>query len=142
VEDHNSRVRAGRGVNYGCDEPPCQRRSASQTRETGDAEIKRRPRAESYGPRITERDLRHGVVQCNHCNCSPFHSARFECVKRHSGMLCAYLIFVGAMKYFGGHMAKMIEFYIPQSFRKVSRWFPPAERGKVLAFPLVERKSA
>jgi hypothetical protein len=57
-------------------------------------------------------------------------------------MLCAYLIFVGAMKYFGGHMAKMIEFYIPQSFRKVSKWFPPAERGKVLAFPLVVRKSA
>jgi len=62
--------------------------------------------------------------------------------KAHSGMLCAYLIFVGAMKYFGGHMAKIIEFYIPQSFRKVSKWFPPAERGKVLAFPLVVRKSA
>jgi hypothetical protein len=49
---------------------------------------------------------------------------------------------VGAMNYFGGHMAKMIEFYIPQSFRKVSKWFPPAERGKVLAFPLAVRKSA
>jgi len=49
---------------------------------------------------------------------------------------------VGAMKYFGGHMAKIIEFYIPQSFRKVSKWFPPAERGKVLAFPLAVRKSA
>jgi hypothetical protein len=46
------------------------------------------------------------------------------------------------MKYFGGHMAKTIEFYIPQSFRKVSKWFPPAERGKVLAFPLAVRKSA
>jgi hypothetical protein len=49
---------------------------------------------------------------------------------------------VGAMKYFGGHMAKIIEFYIPPSFRKVSKWFPPAERGKVLAFPLAVRKSA
>ena len=49
---------------------------------------------------------------------------------------------VGAMKYFGGHMAKIIEFYIPQSFRKVSKWLPPAERGKVLAFPLAVRKSA
>jgi hypothetical protein len=28
-------------------------------------------------------------------------------------------------------MAKIIEFYIPQSFRKVSKWVPPAERGKV-----------
>jgi len=46
------------------------------------------------------------------------------------------------MKYFGGHMAKIIEFYIPQSLRKVSKWFPPAERGKVLAFPLAVRKSA
>ena len=39
-------------------------------------------------------------------------------------------------------MAKIIEFYIPQSFRKVSKWFPPAVRGKVLAFPMAERKSA
>ncbi len=35
-------------------------------------------------------------------------------------------------------MAKIVEFYIPQSFRKVSKWFPPAERGKVLAFRLNE----
>jgi len=47
-----------------------------------------------------------------------------------------------AMKYFGGHMAKIIEFYIPQSFRKVSRWFPPSQAGKVLGFPLPVRKSA
>jgi hypothetical protein len=39
-------------------------------------------------------------------------------------------------------MAKIIEFYIPQRFRKVSNWFPSAERGKVLAFPQAVRKSA
>lgn len=39
-------------------------------------------------------------------------------------------------------MAKMIEFYIPQSFRKVSKWLPPDERGKLLEFPVAERKSA
>jgi hypothetical protein len=39
-------------------------------------------------------------------------------------------------------MAKIIEFYIPQGFRKVSKWLTPAERGKVLAFPQVVRKSA
>jgi len=39
-------------------------------------------------------------------------------------------------------MAKIIEFYMPQRFRKVSKWLPPAERGKVLAFPLAVRKSA
>jgi len=39
-------------------------------------------------------------------------------------------------------MAKIIEFYIPQSFRKVSKWLPPNERGKVLEFPMAVRKSA
>jgi hypothetical protein len=39
-------------------------------------------------------------------------------------------------------MAKIIEFYIPEGFRKVSKWLPPDERGKVLAFPQVVRKSA
>jgi hypothetical protein len=39
-------------------------------------------------------------------------------------------------------MAKIIEFYVPQNFHKASKWFPQAERGKVLAFPLVGRKSA
>ncbi len=39
-------------------------------------------------------------------------------------------------------MAKIIEFYIPQSFRKVSQWLPPNERGKVLEFPVAVRKSA
>src|SRR4029077_12020833 len=91
---------------------------------------------------LTERDLRCEAVQCTHCNGSQFPSARFESVKRHFGMWRAFLMFVGAMKCFGGHMAKIIEFYIPQRFRKVSKWFPPAERGKVLAFPLAVRKSA
>jgi len=39
-------------------------------------------------------------------------------------------------------MAKIIEFYIPQSFRKVSRWSPPTERGKLLEFQVPVRKSA
>jgi hypothetical protein len=63
-------------------------------------------------------------------------------VKRHFGHVACLSHVVGAMKCFGGYMAKIIEFYIPQSFRKVSRWFPPAERGKVLAFPLAVQKSA
>ena len=60
----------------------------------------------------------------------------------HFGIWRAFVMLPEAMKYFGGHMAKIIEFYIPQSFRKVSKWLPPAERGKVLAFPEVVRKSA
>ena len=39
-------------------------------------------------------------------------------------------------------MAKIIEFYIPQSFRKVSTWLPQNERGKVLEFPMAARQSA
>ena len=39
-------------------------------------------------------------------------------------------------------MAKIIEFYIPQTFRKVSKWLPPDDRGKVLPFLQVVRKSA
>jgi len=39
-------------------------------------------------------------------------------------------------------MAKIIEFYIPQSFRKVSKWLPPNEHGKLLEFPVAVRKSA
>ncbi|MCU1301824.1 MAG: hypothetical protein JWQ87_2108 [Candidatus Sulfotelmatobacter sp.] len=39
-------------------------------------------------------------------------------------------------------MAKVIEFYIPQSFRKVAKWLPPDKRGKLLEFPLAVRKSA
>jgi hypothetical protein len=45
-------------------------------------------------------------------------------------------------EYFGGRMAKIIEFYIPRSFRKVSKWLPPNERGKVLEFPMAVRQSA
>jgi hypothetical protein len=44
--------------------------------------------------------------------------------------------------HFGGCMAKIIEFYIPQSFRKVSKWLPPNEHGKLLEFPVAVRKSA
>jgi len=39
-------------------------------------------------------------------------------------------------------MAKIIEFYIPQSFRKVSKWLPNSERGKLLEFPMAIQKSA
>jgi hypothetical protein len=47
-----------------------------------------------------------------------------------------------AQRCIGGCMAKIIEFYIPQSFRKVSKCLPPNERGKVLEFPMAVRKSA
>lgn len=39
-------------------------------------------------------------------------------------------------------MKKIIEFYIPQGFRKVSRSLPPTECGKLLEFQVPVRKSA
>lgn len=39
-------------------------------------------------------------------------------------------------------MAKIIEFYIPQSYRKVSKWLPPKVHGKLLKFPVAVRQSA
>lgn len=40
-------------------------------------------------------------------------------------------------------MAKIIQFYVPSSFRKkVSKWIPPEHRGKVLTFALQQKKSA
>ena len=57
-----------------------------------------------------------------------------------SGVL--FLLLRQAEEYFGGCMAKIIDFYIPQSFRKVSKWLPPGERGKLLEFPMAIQKSA
>ena len=39
-------------------------------------------------------------------------------------------------------MAKVIEYYIPERFRKTARWVPSDERGKVIEFPVPEKKSA
>jgi hypothetical protein len=40
-------------------------------------------------------------------------------------------------------MAKVIEFYVPEKFRKQSRnWVAPEQRGKIIAFPAPEKKSA
>src|SRR5260370_30721694 len=58
------------------------------------------------------------------------------------GILRAFLLLRQAEEYFGGCMAKIIEFYIPQSLRNVSKWLPPNERGKLLEFPVAVRKSS
>jgi len=34
----------------------------------------------------------------------------------------------------GVFMAKVIEFYIPTSFRKPTKWVPAVERGKIIEF--------
>ena len=40
-------------------------------------------------------------------------------------------------------VAKVIDYYIPERFRrKTERWVPPDQRGKIIQFPVHEKKSA
>jgi hypothetical protein len=39
-------------------------------------------------------------------------------------------------------MAQVIRFYIPERYKKNSRWVPPEQKGKLITFPVEERKSA
>jgi hypothetical protein len=42
----------------------------------------------------------------------------------------------------GMTMAKIIEFYIPNNFRKRVKWVSPEQRGKIIEFPSEMKKSA
>ena len=39
-------------------------------------------------------------------------------------------------------MAQVIMFYIPERHKKKSRWIPPEKKGKLIYFPVLDRKSA
>jgi hypothetical protein len=39
-------------------------------------------------------------------------------------------------------MAQVIKFYIPDRYKKSSRWIPRDQKGKLINFPVPERKSA
>ena len=39
-------------------------------------------------------------------------------------------------------MAQVIEFYIPNGFRKKVKWVPETQRGKLIEFPADIKKSA
>jgi hypothetical protein len=40
-------------------------------------------------------------------------------------------------------MAKVIEYHVPEKFRKQSgKWISPEQRGKVIPFPAKQKKSA
>jgi hypothetical protein len=41
-----------------------------------------------------------------------------------------------------GSVAKVIEFYVPEGFHKNAKWIPPGQRGKVIQFPVSQKKSA
>jgi hypothetical protein len=38
--------------------------------------------------------------------------------------------------------ARVIEFYIPNNFRKSVKWVSPEQRGKLIEFPLPVKKTA
>jgi hypothetical protein len=42
----------------------------------------------------------------------------------------------------GMTVAKVIEFYIPNNFRKRVKWVSPERRGKIIEFPSELKKSA
>jgi len=42
----------------------------------------------------------------------------------------------------GRTVAKIIEFYIPSTYRKSGKWIPPTQRGKVIEFVPETKKSA
>jgi hypothetical protein len=39
-------------------------------------------------------------------------------------------------------MSQVIEFYVPERFRKKVKWVPTEQRGKVIAFPVSVKKTA
>jgi hypothetical protein len=39
-------------------------------------------------------------------------------------------------------MAQVIEFYVPDRFRKKVKWIPATQRGKLIEFPMQVKKSA
>jgi hypothetical protein len=39
-------------------------------------------------------------------------------------------------------MANLIEFYVPNRFRRSAKWVPPKQRGKIIQFPALQKKSA
>ena len=39
-------------------------------------------------------------------------------------------------------MTKVIEFYVPAHFRKVVKWVPQQQRGRVVEFPMAQKRTA
>jgi hypothetical protein len=39
-------------------------------------------------------------------------------------------------------MAKVIDFYVPSKYRTSGKWIPAENRGKLIPFPVPEKKSA
>ena len=70
----------------------------------------------------------------------------FETPASHPNWTCATQMFhkteSGLEEKAGMTMAKIIEFYVPNNFRKRVKWVSPERRGKIIEFPSQMKKSA
>jgi hypothetical protein len=69
----------------------------------------------------------------------------FETPASHPNLTCITQIFhatESGLEKAGMTMAKIIEFYIPDNFRKKVKWVSPEKRGKIIEFPSEMKKSA
>jgi hypothetical protein len=39
-------------------------------------------------------------------------------------------------------MAQVIEYYVPDNFKKTVKWIPEQERGKLINFPITDEKKS
>jgi len=39
-------------------------------------------------------------------------------------------------------MAQLIEYYVPDKYKKKVKWVPEQDRGRLISFPVSEKKSA
>jgi hypothetical protein len=71
---------------------------------------------------------------------------KFETTASHPNLTCVTQIFhateSGLEEKAGMTMAKIIEFHIPNNFRKRVKWVSPEQRGKVIEFASPMKKSA
>jgi hypothetical protein len=70
----------------------------------------------------------------------------FETTASHPNLTCVTQIFhateSGLAENAGMTMARIIEFYIPNNFRKRVKWVSPEQRGKIIEFASPMKKSA
>ena len=89
-----------------------------------------RPTTAAYSQKAEKVDAEHMGANLLPCNAAARLQARASLFGFLSEKTC------------GGFMAQIIEFYVPDSFRKTAtKWIPPERRGKVIPFDLLRKKS-
>lgn len=97
--------------------------------------------------------LPHAIIGASHTEvrARPYEKARrstcgcdaVQYVGGHSGKQGYAITLAGMRLGMVTPMAIVIEFYVPEKFRKQSgKWISPEQRGKVIPFPAQQKKSA